>query len=148
MEYQKLHDKLNYLENKICEMRSKLERKREEKRRYFEREARECEKMRLKEPAGAPTSANNPLKEVVSQVSCKKNLKPLAFDPYSPCHNIYYVSEIVRAYREENSLAREHLVSSLQFLRMLSRNRVQPRQEPPSREAKFPKKPAHQGTTP
>lgn len=36
-EYQKLHDKLNYLEGKISEMRTNLERKREEKKKYFEK---------------------------------------------------------------------------------------------------------------
>lgn len=36
-EYQKLHDKLNYLENKITEMKSNLDKKREEKKKYFEK---------------------------------------------------------------------------------------------------------------
>lgn len=39
-EYQKLHDKLNYLENKITEMRTNLEKKRDEKKKYFEREVK------------------------------------------------------------------------------------------------------------
>jgi hypothetical protein len=85
---------------------------------------------------------------VVSQVTCKKNLKPLSFDPYSPRHNVYYVSEIVRAYKEEISLAREHLISSIQFLKMLGRSRVPNKEEFPVKEAKFQKKPIHQGTNP
>lgn len=61
---------------------------------------------------------------MVSQVNYKKNLKPFAFDPYSPRHNTYYVSEVVRAYKEENSIAREHLVNSIQLLKMLGRSRM------------------------
>ena len=37
---------------------------------------------------------------MVSQVSYHKKFQPMAFDPYSPRHNVYYVSEIVRAYKE------------------------------------------------
>lgn len=70
----------------------------------------------------------------------------MAFDPYSPRHNVYYVSEIVRAYKEENSLAREHLVSSIQLLKMLSRSRLPTREELSNRIVKLPRKPFHQGT--
>lgn len=40
-------------------------------------------------------------------------------NPYSPRHNTYYVSELVRAYLDERSLAREHLTSSLNILKIL-----------------------------
>lgn len=56
---------------------------------------KEKEKMKEKEQnflTNTKETRNDPLKEMVSQVSCKKNLKPMAFDPYSPRHNTYYVS--------------------------------------------------------
>ena len=41
-------------------------------------------------------------------------------NPYSPRkHNIYYVSEIVRAIADKNSIAREHLVGSIKILKFL-----------------------------
>lgn len=39
-------------------------------------------------------------------------------NPYSPRnHNIYYVSELVRAINQENSLAREHVKSAIKVLK-------------------------------
>lgn len=130
-------------------MKNNMERKREEKKKYFEKEAKEKERMEKERENKNKTVKENkkdPLKEVVSQVSYKKNLKPMAFDPYSPRHNTYYVSEIVRAYKEENSLAREHLVSSMQLLKMLGRSRIPSKEELISRSVKLPRKPIHQGT--
>jgi hypothetical protein len=60
----------------------------------------------------------------VTQVPHHKELKSFDFNPYSPRHNTYYVSEIVRAYKEENSLAREHLINSMHLLKMLGRARL------------------------
>ena len=37
-EYQKLHEKLNFLEGKISDMRFNLEKKREEKKKFIEHE--------------------------------------------------------------------------------------------------------------
>ena len=105
-DYKQLHDKLNYLETKITEMKSNLDKKREEKKKYFEKEARERKDVGDNGRNQDPASKADPLKELVSQVSYEKKLKPMAFDPYSPRHNVYYVSEIVRAYKEENSLPR------------------------------------------
>ncbi len=61
------------------------------------------------------------LKQIVSQVSCNKNLKIFAFNPYSPRNHTYYVSEVVRGYKEESSLARDHLITSFQQLKALKR---------------------------
>ena len=87
-------------------MKSNLDKKREEKKKYFEKEARERKDVGDNGRNQDPASKADPLKELVSQVSYEKKLKPMTFDPYSPRHNVYYVSEIVRAYKEENSLPR------------------------------------------
>ena len=92
-EYQKLHDKLNYLENKITEMRTNLQKKRDEKKKYFEREVKERKEILEGEwGKSGNQKKSDPLKQLVSQVSYQKKFQPMAFDPYSPRHNIYYVS--------------------------------------------------------
>ena len=64
-------------------------------------------------------SYDNPLNNLVTQVPQHKELQTFNFNPYSPRHNIYYVSEIARAYKEAKSLAREHILSSMRILRVL-----------------------------
>lgn len=39
------------------------------------------------------------LKGLVTQVPHHHNLKTFEFNPYSPRNNIYYVSEVLKAYR-------------------------------------------------
>ena len=129
-------------------MRSNLEKKREEKKKYFEKEVKERKELLegdWNRNSTPPHQKPDPLKELVSQVSYEKKFKPMAFDPYSPRHNIYYVSEIVRAYKEENSLAREHLVNSIHLLKMLARSRLPTREDLNSRTVKLPKNPYYQG---
>lgn len=46
------------------------------------------------------------------------------FDQYSQKSNIYYVTEVVRTHKDENSIARDHLVGSLQLLKMLGKSQV------------------------
>lgn len=79
--------------------------------------SKDREKEREKERDRAE---NNALKGIVTQVP-KQNKELHSFDhnPYSPRHNMYYVSEIVKAYKEEKSLAREHLLTSMQLLRIM-----------------------------
>jgi hypothetical protein len=40
-------------------------------------------------------------------------------NPYSPRNSQYYVGEVVRHYRNMDSLARDHLFNSLYFLQLL-----------------------------
>ena len=44
-------------------------------------------------------NAGNSLNSFVTQVPQHKELHAFKFDPYSPKHNLYYVSEITRAFR-------------------------------------------------
>lgn len=46
------------------------------------------------------------LDAIVTSVPEPKEMHAFEKDPYSPRHNIYYVSEIVRAYKDHRSLAR------------------------------------------
>ena len=49
-----------------------------------------------------------------------KNFKPNYKNPYSPRkHVTYYVSEVVRAVNEKNSLAVEHIGASIRILKSL-----------------------------
>jgi hypothetical protein len=60
------------------------------------------------------------LKGIVTQVPKQnKELHSLAFNPYSPRHNLYYVSEVTRAYKDEKSLVREHLLTSIHILNIM-----------------------------
>lgn len=63
------------------------------------------------------------MQQVVSQVNCNKQLKSFSFNPYSQSNNIYYVSEILKAYKHENTLARDHLINSLNQLKVLAKIR-------------------------
>lgn len=64
------------------------------------------------------------MKQFITQVPQHKDLHTFAHNPYSPRHSTYYVSEILRAYREEKSLAREHLLTSIEYLRMFNYAKV------------------------
>lgn len=44
-------------------------------------------------------------------------------NPYSPKHSIYYISEIVKSYRDDKSLAREHLLTSLHIFKILENSK-------------------------
>ncbi len=52
-----------------------------------------------------------------------KELHTFEKDPYSPKHNIYYISEIVKSYKDEKSLGREHLLTSLHIFKILENSR-------------------------
>ena len=117
-EYEKLHQKLDHIENKISEMKTNLQRKKEEKRKLLENQKRNVMEIETKNETKA-----SPLGGLVTQVAEHKELHTFEKNPYSPNHNIYYVSEIVRAYKEEKSLAREHLFTSLQVFRMLQNSK-------------------------
>lgn len=85
------------------------------------------------------------LKHLVSQVNCKKNIKILNSDPYLVKNHIYYVSEIIRAYKEQNSLARDHLINSHRQLKALQKIRGFNQQILDQNQLKLNKKHVHQG---
>lgn len=89
---------------------------------HIKSKSKEKQKGKSKEKDNKKEQESQALKQLVSQVNCSKNLKSINFDPYTPkSHHIYYVSEILRAYKEQNSLARDHLINSLHQLRTLSK---------------------------
>lgn len=107
MEYLKLHDKLNFLEEKIATMKKNLQRKKEEKlQKQKEKQEREKDKKKKQSKLGA----------IVTSVPERQELHAFDRNPYSPRHSIYYVSEIVRAYKDAKSLAREHIHTTLQIM--------------------------------
>lgn len=63
------------------------------------------------------------LKSLVTQMPERTELHAFTNNPYSPRHNIYYVSELVRAYKDERSLAREHLNTTLNILKLIDLNK-------------------------
>lgn len=60
------------------------------------------------------------LSRLVTTVPKPKEAVGFSTNPYSPRgHNIYYVSELIRAVSEPNSLAKEHVKSAIRILKML-----------------------------
>lgn len=60
------------------------------------------------------------ISSLVQSVPKPKDSHGFETNPYSPRkHNIYYVSEIIRAISDKNSLAREHLVGSMKIIKFL-----------------------------
>jgi hypothetical protein len=120
-EYLKLHDKLSFLEFKIAEMKRNLQRKKEDKvRRRREVEERERVQVQVQNRGGEGRTSKAKsvvnLGALVTQVPERKELHSFDKNPYSPRHSIYYVSEVIRAYTDPKSLAREHLNTSLQVM--------------------------------
>ena len=100
--------------------------------------------MGVKSDEGSQLSqTNNPLGNFVTQVPQFKELHTFNFNPYSPRHNLYYVSEIVRAYKEDRSLAREHILSSMHILRLLENTKMATKEELASRCLKLDRKPGY-----
>ena len=55
---------------------------------------------------------------LITNISKPKNFKPTYTNPYSPRHHsTYYVSECLRAINEKNSLAMEHISSSIRIIK-------------------------------
>lgn len=100
-------------------MKRHVQKKREEKQQLLEarkrREQQREEERRRQEEASKKVN----LKEFITQVPEHKELHTFDKDPYSPRHNIYYISEIIKSYKDEKSLAREHLLTSLHILKIL-----------------------------
>ncbi len=56
----------------------------------------------------------------MTQVNEGKDYVGCNFNPYSPKHHTYYVSEILKFYQEDRSLAREHIAMSAQYLKIFN----------------------------
>jgi hypothetical protein len=91
-DYLKLHEKLNFIESKIAEMKRHVQKKREEKQQLLEarrrREEQREEERRRNEEANKKVN----LKQFITQVPEHKELHTFENNPYSPRHNIYYIS--------------------------------------------------------
>lgn len=85
-----------------------------------EKRAQEKSQAKMEKSSNPKEGSENILKGIVTQMP-KQNRDLHSFDhnPYSPRHNMYYVSEITRAYKEEKSIAREHLLTSIQLLKIM-----------------------------
>jgi hypothetical protein len=69
-------------------------------------------------------------------------------DPYSPRHNVYYVSEMVKSYLDEKSLAREHLLTSLHILKILENTQFATEEQMRQRQVRLPRRPGFEGIYP
>ena len=74
-----------------------------------------------------------------------KELHNFDYNPYSPRHNMYYVSEITRAYKEDKSLAREHLLTSMQLLKIMNGSKRMSAEEMSAKVLNLPKKSYYKG---
>lgn len=82
----------------------------------------------------------------MTKVTEHQNLTTFHSNPYSPRHNVYYVSELVRAYKDEQSLAKEHLLNSLNILKMLEKSKRMSEDELRKNKVNLPRKKGHEGT--
>ena len=80
------------------------------------------------------------LRQFVSKEKEHKELHTFDHNPYSPKHNIYYISEIIKSYRDEKSLGREHLLTSLHIFKVLENSRFATEQEMRQRQVKLPRR--------
>jgi hypothetical protein len=61
------------------------------------------------------------IKQLVTHVEEPRKIVLPKEDPYSPrCSSEYYVVEVVKHYRNMDSLARDHIFNSLYFLQLLA----------------------------
>jgi hypothetical protein len=75
-----------------------------------------------------------------------KELHSFEKNPYSPKHNIYYISEIIKSYKDDKSLGREHLLTSLHIFKVLETSRFATEEEMRQRQVKLPRRPGYEGT--
>lgn len=96
-----------------------------------------------------PVVTNNdssPLKGLVTQVPQHKELRYFDFNPYSPRSNTYYVSEVLKAYKEEKSQVREHLLSSMHLLKTLESSKRPTMFDIAAKNVNLVKSPLYRGT--
>ena len=113
-------------------MKVHVQRKRQEKQELVEaRRKREAAREAERRGQGQSQSQGKKLdlKQFVTQVPEHRELHSFDKDPYSPQQHTYYVSEIVKSYKDEKSLAREHLLTSLHIFRILGGTRFATNEE-------------------
>lgn len=147
----KLHDKLNHLESKISDMKINLQRKKEEKikkkqKEEEERKRKQAEKGENRRKDSVVQEEKVGLKGFVTQVPERQQLHTFQKDPYSPRHNIFYVSEIVRAYKDEQSIAREHIQTSLQIMAYFEKCEKPSDEQISHKKLKLPRRKGYEGT--
>lgn len=81
----------------------------------------------------------------MSQIPEPKAVHHLTENPYSPRSNVYYVSEVAKTYKDDNSLAKVHIVQSLQILRTLENTRMPSMEEVERRMLSLEQKKEHKG---
>lgn len=109
-----MKNKLSVIEEKLQKIKLNLEKKKEEQLQRI-KVHKKGSKIILA-PAEKPS-----LKNLVTQSAEHQVYHTFSQSPYSPRHNIYYVSEIVRAYKDDRSLAREHLLTTMQIMEYFDR---------------------------
>ena len=108
-DYKKLHDKLNLIESKIADMKRHVQKKKDEKaklmeqkrerqRKREERERDEQQYIDYQQQNGGNKKVD--LKQFVTSVPEHKELHTFEKNPYSPKHNLYYISEIIKSYKD------------------------------------------------
>ena len=80
------------------------------------------------------------LRQFVTQVNEGKDYAPCSFNPYSPRNNIYYVSQILKFHKDERTLARQHIMTSAQYLKVFETKRQHTAEEAEKRALKLPRK--------
>ena len=53
------------------------------------------------------------------QVAFKNQTNGFSSDPYSAADSHYYVSEVLKGYKDSKSVVKEHLTTSLQILKSM-----------------------------
>ena len=66
-------------------------------------------------------------------MQCNNDVRYDSTSPYSTRNNTYYVSEIIKNYKDRRSAAREHIISSLQILKALENSKM------PTKEQVYPR---------
>jgi hypothetical protein len=101
-EYKKLHEKLDLIENRISDMKKNLEKKKEEKNRIMEAGIHRYRAQSEEEGRERKLGLN----VLITKMPELQDMRTFETNPYSPRNSIYYVSELVKAYKDELSLAR------------------------------------------
>ena len=76
---------------------------------------------------------------LVTSVPEHKELHTFDKNPYSPKHNVYYISEIIKSYRDDKSLGREHLLTSLHIFKVLENSRFATDEEMRQKQVQLPR---------
>lgn len=71
-----------------------------------------------------PKYRKDSLRGLVTQVPESTSTHVLLQNPYSPRSHNYYLSEVVKHYKDSKSAAREHLATSIQILKTLENSKM------------------------